>query len=170
MIMSFAGPDVKRVKSSSELAFVEGISIEANSDNRDSKGRFVSGNGFRWRPGQSGNQFGRRESLADLLARIGDETDDSGMTRREREARYLRGLILDRSLHTSMRLKAAEVVYCRELGQPKAKVEVTTDERFAVCNAIDQLMVEADISRDEAIQLLKDVGGVYDIDRMLGDS
>ena len=66
-----------------------------------------------WKKGQSGNPNGRRGALADIINRVWDEEDESGLTKKEKMVRR----VLSMAMNGSM----SAVTYLSDRSEGKAK-------------------------------------------------
>ena len=85
------------------------------TNNRRSNGKFAKGNtlGKRFKKGQSGNPNGRRGALADIIKKVWDEEDESGLTSKEKMVRR----VLSMAMNGSM----SAVSYLSDRAEGKAK-------------------------------------------------
>jgi hypothetical protein len=83
--------------------------------NRRSDGKFAKGNtlGNKFKKGQSGNPNGRRGALADIIKKVWDEQDESGLTQKEKMVR--------RVLSMAMNGSVTAVSYLSDRAEGKAK-------------------------------------------------
>ena len=83
--------------------------------NRRSNGKFAKGNtlGNRFKKGQSGNPNGRRGALADIINRVWDEQDQSGLTQKEKMVRRVLSMAMNGSMNA--------VTYLSDRAEGKAK-------------------------------------------------
>jgi hypothetical protein len=83
--------------------------------NRRSDGKFAKGNtlGNKFKKGQSGNPNGRRGALADIIKKVWDEQDESGLTQKEKMVRR----VLSMAMNGSM----TAVSYLSDRAEGKAK-------------------------------------------------
>ncbi len=83
--------------------------------NRRSNGKFAKGNtlGNRFKKGQSGNPNGRRGALADIINRVWDEQDESGLTQKEKMVRRVLSMAMNGSMNA--------VTYLSDRAEGKAK-------------------------------------------------
>jgi hypothetical protein len=83
--------------------------------NRRSDGKFAKGNtlGNRFKKGQSGNPNGRRGALADIINRVWDEEDESGLTQKEKMVRRVLSMAMNGSMNA--------VTYLSDRAEGKAK-------------------------------------------------
>ena len=66
-----------------------------------------------WKKGQSGNLNGRRGALADIINKVWDEEDESGLTKKEKMVRR----VLSMAMNGSM----SAVTYLSDRSEGKAK-------------------------------------------------
>ena len=83
--------------------------------NRRSNGKFAKGNtlGNRFKKGQSGNPNGRRGALADIINKVWDEQDESGLTQKEKMVRRVLSMAMNGSMNA--------VTYLSDRAEGKAK-------------------------------------------------
>ena len=83
--------------------------------NRRSNGKFAKGNtlGNRFKKGQSGNPNGRHGALADIINRVWDEEDESGLTQKEKMVRRVLSMAMNGSMNA--------VNYLSDRAEGKAK-------------------------------------------------
>jgi hypothetical protein len=83
--------------------------------NRRSDGKFAKGNtlGNRFKKGQSGNPNGRHGALADIINRVWDEQDESGLTQKEKMVRRVLSMAMNGSMNA--------VTYLSDRAEGKAK-------------------------------------------------
>ncbi len=83
--------------------------------NRRSDGKFAKGNtlGNKFKKGQSGNPNGRRGALADIINRVWDEQDESGLTQKEKMVRRVLSMAMNGSMNA--------VTYLSDRAEGKAK-------------------------------------------------
>ena len=83
--------------------------------NRRSNGKFAKGNtlGNRFKKGQSGNPNGRHGALADIINRVWDEQDESGLTQKEKMVRRVLSMAMNGSMNA--------VTYLSDRAEGKAK-------------------------------------------------
>ena len=88
---------------------------DKQTGNRRSDGKFAKGNtlGNRFKKGQSGNPNGRRGALADIINRVGDEQDESGLTQKEKMVRRVLSMAMNGSMNA--------VTYLSDRAEGKAK-------------------------------------------------
>jgi hypothetical protein len=96
---------------------------EAIQSDRDEKGRFLSGNPYGFKPGESGYLRGRADSLLDHLRRLGQEQMEDGRTRNQALAEGLWGLALGKG-SLRIRLAATEQILDRLHGRPSQSVRL----------------------------------------------
>ena len=88
---------------------------DKQTGNRRSDGKFAKGNtiGNRFKKGQSGNPNGRRGALADIINRVWDEQDESGLTQKEKMVRRVLSMAMNGSMNA--------VTYLSDRAEGKAK-------------------------------------------------
>ena len=88
---------------------------DKQTGNRRSDGKFAKGNtiGNRFKKGQSGNPNGRRGALADIINRVWDEEDESGLTQKEKMVRRVLSMAMNGSMNA--------VTYLSDRAEGKAK-------------------------------------------------
>ena len=88
---------------------------DKQTENRRSDGKFAKGNtlGNRFKKGQSGNPNGRRGALADIINRVWDEQDESGLTQKEKMVRRVLSMAMNGSMNA--------VTYLSDRAEGKAK-------------------------------------------------
>jgi|TARA_R100001082_G_C4283552_1_gene124975 hypothetical protein len=88
---------------------------DKQTKNRRSDGKFAKGNtlGNKFKKGQSGNPNGRRGALADIIKKVWDEQDESGLTQKEKMVRR----VLSMAMNGSM----TAVSYLSDRAEGKAK-------------------------------------------------
>ena len=88
---------------------------DKQTDNRRSDGKFAKGNtlGNRFKKGQSGNPNGRHGALADIINRVWDEQDESGLTQKEKMVRRVLSMAMNGSMNA--------VTYLSDRAEGKAK-------------------------------------------------
>ena len=88
---------------------------DKQTENRRSDGKFAKGNtlGKRFKKGQSGNPNGRRGALADIINRVWDEQDESGLTQKEKMVRRVLSMAMNGSMNA--------VTYLSDRAEGKAK-------------------------------------------------
>ena len=88
---------------------------EKQTVNKRSDGKFAKGNtlGNRFKKGQSGNPNGRRGALADIINRVWDEEDESGLTQKEKMVRRVLSMAMNGSMNA--------VTYLSDRAEGKAK-------------------------------------------------
>ena len=88
---------------------------DKQAKNRRSDGKFAKGNtlGNRFKKGQSGNPNGRRGALADIINRVWDEQDESGLTQKEKMVRRVLSMAMNGSMNA--------VTYLSDRAEGKAK-------------------------------------------------
>ena len=88
---------------------------DKQTKNRRSDGKFAKGNtiGNRFKKGQSGNPNGRRGALADIINRVWDEQDESGLTQKEKMVRRVLSMAMNGSMNA--------VTYLSDRAEGKAK-------------------------------------------------
>lgn len=88
---------------------------DKQTENRRPDGKFAKGNnlGKRFKKGQSGNPNGRRGALADIINRVWDEQDESGLTQKEKMVRRVLSMAMNGSMNA--------VTYLSDRAEGKAK-------------------------------------------------
>tara|TARA_R110002020_G_scaffold222027_1_gene430345 strand:+ start:3404 stop:3730 length:327 start_codon:yes stop_codon:yes gene_type:complete len=88
---------------------------DKQTENRRSDGKFAKGNtlGNRFKKGESGNPNGRRGALADIIKRVWDEEDESGLTQKEKMVRRVLSMAMNGSMNA--------VTYLSDRAEGKAK-------------------------------------------------
>ena len=88
---------------------------DKQTKNRRSDGKFAKGNtlGKRFKKGQSGNPNGRRGALADIIKKVWDEQDESGLTQKEKMVRRVLSMAMNGSMNA--------VTYLSDRAEGKAK-------------------------------------------------
>jgi len=88
---------------------------DKQAKNRRSDGKFAKGNtlGNKFKKGQSGNPNGRRGALADIINRVWDEQDESGLTQKEKMVRRVLSMAMNGSMNA--------VTYLSDRAEGKAK-------------------------------------------------
>tara|TARA_Y100001938_G_scaffold42663_1_gene58758 strand:- start:143 stop:469 length:327 start_codon:yes stop_codon:yes gene_type:complete len=88
---------------------------DKQTGNRRSNGKFAKGNtlGNRFKKGQSGNPNGRHGALADIINRVWDEQDESGLTQKEKMVRRVLSMAMNGSMNA--------VTYLSDRAEGKAK-------------------------------------------------
>tara|TARA_Y100001938_G_C7967282_1_gene367462 strand:+ start:397 stop:723 length:327 start_codon:yes stop_codon:yes gene_type:complete len=88
---------------------------DKQTKNRRPDGKFAKGNtlGKRFKKGQSGNPNGRRGALADIINKVWDEEDETGLTKKEKMVRR----VLSMAMNGSM----SAVTYLSDRSEGKAK-------------------------------------------------
>tara|TARA_R100001591_G_scaffold51155_1_gene61282 strand:+ start:40 stop:366 length:327 start_codon:yes stop_codon:yes gene_type:complete len=88
---------------------------DKQTENRRSDGKFAKGNtlGNRFKKGQSGNPNGRHGALADIINRVWDEQDESGLTQKEKMVRRVLSMAMNGSMNA--------VTYLSDRAEGKAK-------------------------------------------------
>ena len=88
---------------------------DKQTGNRRSDGKFAKGNtlGNRFKKGQSGNPNGRHGALADIINRVWDEQDESGLTQKEKMVRRVLSMAMNGSMNA--------VTYISDRAEGKAK-------------------------------------------------
>ena len=88
---------------------------DKQTGNRRSDGKFAKGNtlGNKFKKGQSGNPNGRRGALADIINRVWDEQDESGLTQKEKMIRRVLSMAMNGSMNA--------VTYLSDRAEGKAK-------------------------------------------------
>ena len=88
---------------------------DKQTGNRRSDGKFAKGNtlGNRFKKGQSGNPNGRHGALADIINRVWDEQDESGLTQKDKMVRRLLSMAMNGSMNA--------VTYLSDRAEGKAK-------------------------------------------------
>jgi hypothetical protein len=88
---------------------------DKQTGNRRSDGKFAKGNtlGNRFKKGQSGNPNGRHGALADIINRVWDEQDESGLTQKEKMVRRVLSMAMNGSMNA--------VTYLSDRAEGKAK-------------------------------------------------
>ena len=88
---------------------------DKQTGNRRSDGKFAKGNtiGNRFKKGQSGNPNGRRGALADIINRVWDQQDESGLTQKEKMVRRVLSMAMNGSMNA--------VTYLSDRAEGKAK-------------------------------------------------
>ena len=88
---------------------------EKQTVNKRSDGKFAKGNtlGNRFKKGQSGNPNGRHGALADIINRVWDEQDESGLTQKEKMVRRVLSMAMNGSMNA--------VTYLSDRAEGKAK-------------------------------------------------
>ena len=88
---------------------------DKQTNNRRPDGKFAKGNtsGKRFKKGQSGNPNGRRGALADIINRVWDEQDESGLTQKEKMVRRVLSMAMNGSMNA--------VTYLSDRAEGKAK-------------------------------------------------
>tara|TARA_R100000995_G_C3479380_1_gene122923 strand:- start:282 stop:605 length:324 start_codon:yes stop_codon:yes gene_type:complete len=89
--------------------------MSKQKENRRLNGQFKKGHkpATMWKKGQSGNPNGRRGALADIINRVWDEEDESGLTKKEKMVRR----VLSMAMNGSM----SAVTYLSDRSEGKAK-------------------------------------------------
>ena len=88
---------------------------DKQAKNRRPDGKFAKGNtlGNKFKKGQSGNPNGRRGALADIINRVWDEHDESGLTQKEKMVRRVLSMAMNGSMNA--------VTYLSDRAEGKAK-------------------------------------------------
>ena len=88
---------------------------DKQTGNRRSNGKFAKGNtlGNRFKKGQSGNPNGSHGALADIINRVWDEQDESGLTQKEKMVRRVLSMAMNGSMNA--------VTYLSDRAEGKAK-------------------------------------------------
>tara|TARA_X000001388_G_scaffold38341_1_gene27056 strand:- start:79 stop:405 length:327 start_codon:yes stop_codon:yes gene_type:complete len=88
---------------------------DKQTENRRSDGKFAKGNtlGNRFKKGESGNPNGRRGALADIIKKVWDEEDESGLTQKEKMVRRVLSMAMNGSMNA--------VTYLSDRAEGKAK-------------------------------------------------
>jgi len=88
---------------------------DKQAKNRRSDGKFAKGNtlGNKFKKGQSGNPNGRHGALADIINRVWDEQDESGLTQKEKMVRRVLSMAMNGSMNA--------VTYLSDRAEGKAK-------------------------------------------------
>tara|TARA_R100001086_G_C11838811_1_gene258551 strand:+ start:79 stop:405 length:327 start_codon:yes stop_codon:yes gene_type:complete len=88
---------------------------DKQTNNRRPDGKFAKGNtlGNRWKKGQSGNPNGRHGALADIIKRVWDEEDETGLTQKEKMVRRVLSMAMNGSMNA--------VTYLSDRAEGKAK-------------------------------------------------
>lgn len=97
---------------------------DSGTGGRDALGRFAPGNGYSFRPGESGNSRGRRDSLMDHLTRFGAEDVGDGRTRNELLAWRAWSVVLDPKTPLSVFVQVLVFITERVHGKPKQSVDL----------------------------------------------
>jgi hypothetical protein len=86
-----------------------------HKESRRANGQFKKGHKPQtmWKKGQSGNLNGRRGALADIIKKVWDEEDDTGLTKKEKMVRR----VLSMAMNGSM----SAVSYLSDRAEGKAK-------------------------------------------------
>ena len=89
--------------------------MSKQKENRRLNGQFKKGHkpATMWKKGQSGNPNGRRGALADIINKVWDEEDESGLTKKEKMVRR----VLSMAMNGSM----SAVTYLSDRSEGKAK-------------------------------------------------
>jgi len=89
--------------------------MSKQKENRRLNGQFKKGHkpATMWKKGQSGNLNGRRGALADIINKVWDEEDESGLTKKEKMVRR----VLSMAMNGSM----SAVTYLSDRSEGKAK-------------------------------------------------
>ncbi len=89
--------------------------MSKQKENRRLNGQFKKGHkpDTMWKKGQSGNPNGRRGALADIIKKVWDEEDDTGLTKKEKMVRR----VLSMAMNGSM----SAVSYLSDRAEGKAK-------------------------------------------------
>ena len=88
---------------------------DKQAKNRRPDGKFAKGNtlGNKFKKGQSGNPNGRHGALADIINRVWDEQDESGLTQKEKMVRRVLSMAMNGSMNA--------VTYLSDRAEGKAK-------------------------------------------------
>src|SRR5262249_55634659 len=115
---------------------------------------FEIGNPHAWKPGQSGNPAGRPKSRT-LSEHLRDRLKEQFPSRSDATyGRMVAEALVDRAINGDV--MAIREVYDRVEGKPKQTIDVNVEERKRemVEDAIAQMIEEAQVTREEAIEQL----------------
>ncbi len=89
--------------------------MSKQKENRRLNGQFKKGHkpDTMWKKGQSGNPNGRRGALADIIKKVWDEEDDTGLTKKEKMVRRVLSMAMNGSMNA--------VTYLSDRAEGKAK-------------------------------------------------
>lgn len=133
-------------------------SSNGGGEKRGAKGRFLPGNSYRWKAGESGNPKGRKGSVTDAIRQRLEKVRDA------RDGRTNAELVADALLEEAIKgrnIQAIREILDRMEGKPRQAIDLTLlrSEREKYEAKIARLIEEArrigeSITREKAIELL----------------
>ena len=129
----------------------EAMTQAPSNGERNALGQFRPGNSYGFRPGQSGNLLGRRDSLVDHLTRIGSEDLGEGRTRNELLAWRAWNVALDTKTPLSIFVQVMMFITERLHGKPRQALDLAMTPEQSTDQELERALIE---HRAEILQLL----------------